>query len=224
MRKLCFFGLVTLGLFACEKDPAVENNTPSISTGVATNISNTSATIGIQITNYSYAACEIGVIYSTSRNFSNAGRMAGESGSCYIDGLARNTLYYYKAYATNGVDYVFGDIKSFSTLNASAVVTTVYAYSLGYNVNYAYPYRFNVAVSIVGIDQVLEWGVMVSDYVDFSYNTTSAIYDASYAEGTTYIQSWGAKSLGTIYCRAYAKLLNGSYIFGNTKSVVLSRY
>ena len=133
-------------------------------------------------------------------------------------------MYYYKAYATNGVDYGFGDIKSFSTLNTSAVVTTVYAYSLGYNVNYVYPYRFKVAVSIVGIDQVLEWGVMVSNYADFSYNTTSAIYDASYVEGATYIQSWGAKSTGTMYCRAYAKLLNGTYIFGNTKSVVLSRY
>lgn len=224
MKKLCFFCLVALALSGCEKDPSVENDTPVIASGLATNISNTSATINIQITNYGIATNEIGVIYSTSKSFTNAEREAGGSGVCYITGLTRNTEYYYKAYATNGTDYVFGDIKSFTTLNASAFVTTVNAYSLGYNSSYSYPYRFNVAVSIVGLDQVVEWGVMVSSDKNFSYNSKSAITDFGYVEGTTYIQSWGSTVTGTRYCRAYAKLLNGSYIYGITKTVILSRY
>ena len=224
MKRFCFFCLVSLVLCGCEKDPSVENNTPSIASGLVTNITNTSATINIQITSYSDAACNVGVIYSTSKSFTNAKREDGEPGLCYITGLTRNTMYYYKAYATNGTDYVFGEVRTFTTLNTSATVTTVNAYSLGYNSSYSYPYRFNVAVAIVGLDQVEEWGVMVSSDKNFSYNSKSAITDFGYVEGTTYIQSWGSTITGTRYCRAYAKLLNGSYIYGITKTVILSRY
>ncbi len=219
MKKFCFFCLVALALSGCEKDPSIGNDTPVIASGIATNISNTSATINIQITNYGISTREIGVYYSTSKSFTNAERESGGYDCCYITGLTRNTEYYYKAYATNGTDYIFGDVKTFTTLNSSVIIRTEAAYGNGYNSAYDYPYRFNVSVSIIGLDQVVEWGVMVSSNSDFSSCNKSEVQDAGYSEGSVCTQLWGAKSRSLVFCRAYAVLNNGTYLYGVTKSV-----
>ena len=100
--------------------------TPAVSTGVAGNISTTAATMFGNVTsNGGGTITQHGFAYSTSNTLSTSvstttlgtGAVGEFSGGA--SGLAANTTYYYRAYATNPSDTVFGVIRSFYTGNTT---------------------------------------------------------------------------------------------------------
>lgn len=220
--RLLQVGIILSLLYSCEKDPLPDRFNPTVFNVNISAMGNTTARLtNFNIDGGGYTSC--GVLYGTSANprvSSNRIIYYGASG-IGITGLSPNTTYYYCGYAFDGDSYIYGDVKSFMTKNVSASVTTVSAVGNGYNSAYSpYSYRFNISVSLVGLNKVSEWGIMVSSSSNFSSYNKSAITVSDYIEGETFTQYWGAKTRTTYYCRAYAILTSGSYVYGSTRVVV----
>jgi uncharacterized protein (TIGR02145 family) len=99
----------------------VVSNPPTVTTNNVTTFTATTATCGGNVTNNGGATItERGVCWSTSTNptlndsYKAYGSGAG-SFSFNISGLADNTTYYVKAYATYSGGTVYGDLKTFTT-------------------------------------------------------------------------------------------------------------
>ena len=129
MKQLILFILIFF-LGACDKDP-IPTVAPTITTGVASNVMNTTVTVSLSITNISNSK-EIGVLYSTNstsltttdaQNGSIVNIKSGEN-SAYLTGLLPGTTYYYKAYATDGTVSIFGNMKTFTTGIDYSTLTT----------------------------------------------------------------------------------------------------
>lgn len=132
MKRLIIFSLVLFFLGACDKDP-VPVLAPTITTGLASNVGNTTAIVNLSITNISNSK-EIGVLYSSSSAIlipSNARKKSiidfkTGNNSVFLTGISAGTLYYYKAYTTDGVDYIYGDVKTFTTGGVQDIDGNVY--------------------------------------------------------------------------------------------------
>jgi hypothetical protein len=206
---------------ACKKDVEPVVDIPVVTTGDATVCGNTSVKVYLDVSGNNYSDC--GIILGTNISLTSYDKYSCSSYTAVTD-LKCNTRYYYRAYASDTYGNVtYGGVSLFTTKNLSATVTTVEATNKGYNSNYDYPYRFSVSASLVGSDKVSEWGIMVSSYSSFSSYSYDDISYSSYIEGESRTQSWGSKSSGVRYCRTYAVLTDGSYIYGSTKAVTLSK-
>ena len=105
---------------------------PSLTTAAASNITQTGATLGGNITASGQPPySERGVCYSTSENPTTSNNKTVISGSgtgnfsISVSGLAANTTYYVRAYATYGISLAaYGDQVSFKTLSASPAAPT----------------------------------------------------------------------------------------------------
>ena len=108
---------------------------PTVTTNDASNMAATTATCGGKVTSDGGATVTSrGVYYGTSPNPETTGsRKASGSGTgsftCNLTGLAPNTTYYVKAYATNSVGTSYGEQKTFKTTAATAPVVTTNAVS-----------------------------------------------------------------------------------------------
>ena len=97
---------------------------PEVTTGTVSNLTGTSAYCGNNYVNSVVAApvTARGVCWSTSQNptlndsHTSDGSGTGSFGSS-ITGLAANTVYYVRAYATNSVGTAYGNVVSFTTLS-----------------------------------------------------------------------------------------------------------
>jgi hypothetical protein len=117
------------------EDTSTPTTAPGISTKSATIITNTTAECGGTITkDGGMSVTAKGVCWSTSQNptISNNKTDDGSGSSAFtstIKGLAKNTLYYVRAYAINKVGVGYGNSISFTTLNEQeqlpVVATTV---------------------------------------------------------------------------------------------------
>ena len=97
-------------------------NLPTLTTNSVTNVQQTTATCGGNVTNAGGGTVTArGVCWSTSQNptinnnHTNNGSGTG-SFTSYITGLSPNTTYYVRAYATNSAGTAYGDQKGFTTL------------------------------------------------------------------------------------------------------------
>ena len=113
----------------CLRDPLV--TTPTVTTNTVSNIGTTSATCGGNVTSDGGATVAArGVCWSTSQNPTVSGsHTTNGSGTgsftSYITGLAANTTYYVRAYATNIAGTVYGEQRIFTTpVGALPTVTT----------------------------------------------------------------------------------------------------
>ena len=94
---------------------------PTVTTSSATNISNTFATIGGNVTDDGgLSVTERGVVYSTSQNptTSNSKVTSGSgtgSYTCSLTNLQEGTTYYVRAYVVSGKVTAYGEEKSFTT-------------------------------------------------------------------------------------------------------------
>jgi hypothetical protein len=119
------FGGVWINNVACTSASA-----PSITNGTTANITCTSIDVnGNNVTSDGGASItERGVVYATTSNptLSDSKITASGTTGSYdvtVSGLNINTLYYFRAYATNSVGTTYGNEVSSSTLNCATVVT-----------------------------------------------------------------------------------------------------
>ncbi len=104
-----------------DNDGEIENEMPTVSTSSVSNITQTSATCGGNVTSDGGATVTArGVCWSTSQNPTvNSNKTNDGSGTgsytSNITGLNHNTTYYVRAYATNGEGTSYGEVKSFTT-------------------------------------------------------------------------------------------------------------
>jgi hypothetical protein len=112
------------------------NNAPAVTTGTASNITTTSATLAGTITSIGCsAATAYGIEYSTTSGFANgtgtavAGtNLSGGNYSVNLLTLTPNTQYYYKAYATNTGGTAYGAQQTFRTATPVIVATPLTAF------------------------------------------------------------------------------------------------
>lgn len=104
-------------------------NLPTVTTNNVTNITQTTATCGGNVTNAGGGTVTArGVCWSTSQNptinnsHTNNGTGTGSFTSS-ITGLSPNTVYYVRAYATNSAGTAYGNQRSFTTLSQVYVPT-----------------------------------------------------------------------------------------------------
>ena len=106
------------------------NEMPSVTTTAATNISSTAAVCGGNVTSDGgTTVTERGVCYSSSPSptLANSHTSNGTGLGSYISNLTAltvNTLYYFRAYATNNIGTTYGNQLSFTTLSLPIVTTT----------------------------------------------------------------------------------------------------
>jgi uncharacterized protein (TIGR02145 family) len=105
--------------------PGGSGNSATLTTLPVTNISGTSATSGGNITNDGGSAItQRGIVWSTTPNPTTASSSTNEgsgagSFTSGLNGLIANTVYYVRAYATNGEGTAYGNQVSFATTNGT---------------------------------------------------------------------------------------------------------
>lgn len=107
------------------------NPAPVVTTGAASVITSSSATLAGTATTACAAITSYGIEYSTINGFPNgtgtqvpASNLAGGNFSSNVGGLAASTVYYYKAYATNSVGTTYGTQQTFTTAAPSSVLSS----------------------------------------------------------------------------------------------------
>ncbi len=101
-------------------------NTPStVTSGASSAITQTAVTLAGSYVEGCSAVITYGVVYSTVSGFTTGTEMVGNNASAgsfsvALSALSPNTLYYYKAWVTDGSGIVYGSEQSFTTLNLVA--------------------------------------------------------------------------------------------------------
>ncbi len=134
-KKILLFFLLIFLLTDCKNDKLLGTpvkTTPVLITKVATSISNNSATSGGEVqSDGGLPVTARGVIWSSNPNPTivlPTKTTDGTGSGSFISnltGLMANTVYYYKAYATNDKGTAYGDELIFSTSATSATLTTI---------------------------------------------------------------------------------------------------
>lgn len=147
--RIYFLFWILLILTGCKKN----NPSPLISTLNVTGITNTTALCGGNITNnFGRPITARGVVWSTSPQptISLATKTSDSIGvgsfSSKISGLAQNTLYYVRAYASSSSGTSYGNEIQFRTLNIDISSDLVVHYPFNGNANDASPNKINGTV------------------------------------------------------------------------------
>ncbi len=229
--------LMSIGLLAssCSDDDDASINTKAIISSITSgtpSVSSVSATIDHNVVRslagQSSKAYEIGVVYATSpagvENGTKVSSSLNADDSTYtvsLEGLQKNTTYYYKAYAAlqNQVTYYSSDVKSFVTSDAKVVtdnaadVSSVSAglggtlTSVG-NIPVSADFSCGILISTQSDDASILKGydLAVGDLVHAQAGTPYSVTKNTLVPGTKY------------YYKAYMKL-NDGYIMGQLDSV-----
>lgn len=235
MKTLKYILLFLVPLF-CFTECEDEDETPiayniTVETQEAKVLGNTSAELSFSTLNdNNQGIYKTGILYSTEASLINAKDefQAGNHSSQFsrtIESLKRNTTYYFKGYVE---DYwgnrIEGKALSFTTRNDAAKVVTGSGRQTGVRTFFINPtgqlcYRFDYTLysTLIGSDEIESWGINVYDsYIDRKHSLPVK-------EGENSISFWveTTYSTKTYNYKAYAKLKNGSYIYGDTKSIYL---
>ncbi len=161
------------------------NTLASVTTGAASAITQTTATLAGSITaNGCSAVTAYGVEYSLTNGFPNgtgtpvpSTNLAGGNFSSNVAGLTPGLTYYYHAYATNGGGTAYGAQQSFTTIALTPVITVTSLASFG-----------NVCINTTGGPNsftingtnLTNVNIAVGPLTGFSFSTTSGgTYTAS---------------------------------------------
>ncbi|MDR0969096.1 MAG: DUF5017 domain-containing protein [Lentimicrobiaceae bacterium] len=114
--------LLTATFFGCKKDDDNPTYTLQVETGAVTDITATTATASGTMTYDDKTEILSGICWSTEEmptiedNVKQKGVIKG-SYECSLTGLSPETTYYYRAFAQHGNEIVYGEQKSFTTIN-----------------------------------------------------------------------------------------------------------
>lgn len=169
------------------------NTVPSVTTGAASAITQTTATLAGSITaNGCSAITAYGVEYSLTNGFPNgtgtavpSTNLAGGNFSSNVTGLTPGLTYYYHAYATNGGGTGYGAQNSFTTIALTPVITVTALTSFG-NVcinTVAGPNSFTISGT-----NLTSANINVGPLNGFSFSTTSG---GTYTASLTLVQPGG---------------------------------
>ena len=174
-------------------ESVVETTIPTVTTTIPTQITETTAVAGGNVTSDGNASVtERGVVFATKQNpTTDDNKLTCGSGmgefTCNLTGLQANTTYYVRAYATNEKGTAYGEEVSFSTeslLSEPTGMENGYAYvDLGLSVKWA--------TMNVGASKPEDYG----DYFAWGETTTKDTYNWS-----TYKWCNGSSSTLTKYC------------------------
>ena len=170
------------------------NSTPSVTTGAASLITQTSATAAGTITaNGCTAVTAYGIEYSTTNGFPNgtgtqvvSTNLTGGNFTSALSGLTSNTTYYYKAYATNAGGTGYGAQQSFATLPPILTATALTPFGTACINTTAGPNSF----TITGIG-LTNANITVGPLAGFTFSTTSG---GTYTASLSLTQPGGAYS------------------------------
>ncbi|HUR66019.1 MAG TPA: hypothetical protein VMZ03_06680 [Chitinophagaceae bacterium] len=192
------------------------NSIASVTTGAASTITQTTATAAGTITAPGCSAISAyGIEYSLTNGFANgtgtqvaSTNLAGGSFSAGLNGLTSNTIYYYKAYATNSGGTAYGTQQSFSTLppvlSATALTpfgTTCINTTVGPN---------SFTITGVGLTNA---NVVVGPLAGYSFATTA---------GGTYTASLSLAQPGGAYSQTIFVKFNPALVQSYNGSIPLS--
>lgn len=225
------FALSFFCLTGCEEDERPEVCDIVVKTQEATVLGNSSARLSLEVVKGKYeGSYKTGLLYGTDASLTDAKDkfQAGNSSTQFsqtIDSLKRNTTYYFKGYVEDARrNRIEGETLSFTTRNEAAKVITGKGVQTGKKTFFINPtgalcYRFDYELysTLTGSDEVDNWGINVYD----SY--TNKKYALSLGEGEKSMSFWVETTYATksYNYRAYAKLKNGTYIYGDIKTIYL---
>ena len=180
-------------------------NTPTVTTNAMTNVTETTATGGGNVTNDGNAnVTERGICWSTSHNPTTSGSHANSgtgTGSYSVDisGLIPNTTYYVRAYAINSAGTSYGNEVSFTTLQ-SITAPTVTTSSVNNVTQTTASGGGNVTND--GGDNVTERGICWS--TNHNPTTSGSHANSGTGTGSFTVNMTGLSPNTTYYVRAYA--------------------
>lgn len=182
---------------------------PVVSTGSATNVATTTATLGGVLTsNGGATVSEYGVEYSTTSGFTGgtgtkitSSNLSGTAFSAAVSSLSSSTTYYFRAYAVNSVGTTYGSAVSFSTTTPVSLptVSTGAASSItGSTATVA------GTISSNGGGTITAYGIEYSTTSGFTGGTGTKVASSNIS-GTDYSSALsGLTTSTTYYVRAYA--------------------
>lgn len=170
------------------------NSVPSLTTGAASAITQTTATAAGTITaNGCTAVTGYGIEYSTINGFPNGSgtqvastNLSGGNFTSALSGLTSNTTYYYKAYATNAGGTGYGAQQSFTTLPPVLTATALTPFGTACINTTAGPNSFTITG--VGLTNA---NVTAGPLPGFTFATTSG---GTYTASLSITQAGGAFS------------------------------
>jgi hypothetical protein len=173
---------------------------PTVTTGSASSITQTTATIAGNITaNGGADATQRGFAYGTSATLSTViatttdGAFTGTGAiSTSTTGLSANTTYYFRAYATNSAGTGYGSIQSFTTLPTPSA-PTLYASSTSQiafnNIRQSSTspmFRVSATYNDGGSNNFNRFQLQMATTTDFSSTIYSQTFSSTYASSTRY--------------------------------------
>jgi hypothetical protein len=178
------------------------NDAPTVTTGAASSITQTSATLAGTISNTGCSAISAyGIEYSTTPGFANstgtpvtASNLSTGNFSSNVAGLASGTTYYYHAYATNAGGTSYGAEQSFTTATPNPTLNVSSLASFG-NICINNTSAAN-SFTITGTN-LTNANVTVGPLAGYTFSTTAA---GTYASTLSLTQPGGSYSQ-TIYIR-----------------------
>lgn len=225
--------MLLLGAGCSKDEPESDLATPTVSTNPISEITANSAISGGSVYNDGgYMVNTRGVCWSinpqptiydnTSQNDKGKGNYRS-----ILENLKDNTIYYVRAYAENQLGITYGNEISFKTLEkitADVKVTTVMwilnsaeysANGFDGNANDKYRFEWKMVFSLSGMEYVAQFGYILNGE-KFPFKMAD---DGQY-QSIHIVNS--SQSIYDIKFQAYAKLLDGTYLYGNEMQATLT--
>ena len=199
----------------CTVTVLFNNNIPAITTLPVENITNSSATLGGNITfagNPAYT--ERGICYSTSRNPTTSSNKIVIPGSgtgnftTEVTGLSQDITYYVRAYSINSIATVYGAEISFTTSGNLPAITTLPIENITNN-----SAKLGGSITFAGNPAYTERGVCYSTSPTPTTGSNKIMIPGS-GTGSFTTEATGLSENITYYVRAYAINLEGT-AYGN---------
>ena len=198
-------------------------STEQVFTGMATNVTSSTATISCNFTSKANASTlQLGVMYSTERSvvdnrqgvLSLSSNISGNTYTVELSNLNSNTIYYYRAIMMSGGNTYYGSVNSFTTSQGS-LVSTGSATDITYN-----SATISSSFRNTTITSYDELGVQYSESKETLENGSGKFKRTKEVTGGNIftITLTNLTEQTTYYYRAYVITYNNTTYLGETKS------